>query len=700
MHESDKELMDKILNEMEDVQVPESLKPENIETMLKAYDAGKEGKQPVPDKKPKHHRWIYRFGTLAAASLVLIAGLLTMKSGGTYREYGKDIDILENIAEDTLEGPAATKNSSDSADLKAEGELEMATDYAQIYRIFEENKKRYEVVEKEENSGIFDFVDGIFEDSKHYEAAEDAVAEEAPMESESVAGAASDYSNTNTREENVDEGDVVKTDGRYLYILKEKRTAVSIVDTLSTEGGMKNIATIEPKGIKKIQELYLTSDKKQLVIVGENWEEEIFDTDVEEPCAEEDVIFCGAYRPHQKSRTIAITYHLADHAKPKEIGRASQTGYYENSRMADDCLYMFSDYTVPFDLLNKDQPDTYIPCINDRVMEISDVCLPICQNPSRYMVITSVKMSAPSVICDSKAFLSEWGSLYVSEKNIYYYESRYDSKKDSDITIIRSIGYKDGKLTTGHKGSVAGTIDDSFSIDEYKDYLRVITTVYDTKTWEPSNEVNVLDQNLDVVGHIKDLAEGEIVYSARMMGDIGYFVTFRQTDPLFSVDFSNPEHPKIIGKLKIPGFSEYLHPWGENKLLGIGMQADEETGITDGLKLSMFDISDPSDVKEEDIYCLDHYYYSEAFYDYKSVLASYGKNLIGFSCEDGDGMDYLLFSYDEKNGFSMEMNEEVNGNGWFGTRGVYIDHMIYVVRGNVIEAYDLTDYCKKDDLIL
>ena len=126
----------------------------------------------------------------------------------------------------------------------------------------------------------------------------------------------------------------------------------------------------------------------------------------------------------------------------------------------------------------------------------------------------------------------------------------------------------------------------------HKGNLRVVTTEGET------NSVYVLDKELKQIGAIEDLAEDERVYSARFMGEVGYFVTFRETDPLFSVDLSDPEKPKIVGELKIPGFSDYLHFYGEDQLLGIGMNVDEETQITDGVKLSMFDISDKTDVKE------------------------------------------------------------------------------------------------------
>ena len=230
--------------------------------------------------------------------------------------------------------------------------------------------------------------------------------------------------------------------------------------------------------------------------------------------------------------------------------------------------------------------------------------------------------------------------------------------------------------------------------DEYDGYLRVVVTDGDT------NSVYVLDQELKETGSIKGLAEDERVYSARFMGKTGYFVTFKETDPLFSVDLSDPKNPKIIGALKIPGFSDYLHPYGKNKLLGIGMNVDEKTMSTDGVKLTMFDISDPENVKEEQTYVIENVYYTDVSYDYKAALVDAEKNLIGFAADSEGGREYYTFSYDEKQGFTCTMHEEINGNNMRITRGIYIEDMLYVIQGNIIEAYSLKDFKKVDDIIL
>ena len=321
---------------------------------------------------------------------------------------------------------------------------------------------------------------------------------------------------------------------------------------------------------------------------------------------------------------------------------------------------------------------------------------------------TSTLLSAlfplPDKAADQKAVMSENGEVYVSENNIYIYEYANSSILADNLaaknqTILRKLSYNKGKLSGSAQGKVKGYLNDSFSIDEYDNTLRLVTTVtHNVGSSSQSNSVYVLDADLKTIGKIEDLAKNEQVYSARFLGDTGYFVTYEQTDPLFSVDFSDPENPKILGKLKIPGFSEYLHFYSDNLLLGIGMDTDEN-GITNGVKISMFDISDPSDVKEVSKYTLDQYYYSDVFSDYRAALVDPEKNLIGFPLS-GSANQYVILSYDKDQGFQVQMQEEVNGNSYLGTRGVYANEKFYVINGNAIEAYRMGDYVKIDDLLL
>ena len=298
---------------------------------------------------------------------------------------------------------------------------------------------------------------------------------------------------------------------------------------------------------------------------------------------------------------------------------------------------------------------------------------------------------------------------YVSPENIYIANEHYNGSYSTSTTELVRFHYEDGTITGTATGVIKGTLNDSFSMNEYNGMLRVVSTyegdslsgvrefvgdllnTYYEDNWIEHNALYVLDENLQTVGYIGDLAEGETIRSARFFGDTGYFVTFRQTDPLFSVDLSDPANPKILGELKIDGFSSYLHFYGENLLLGIGYDADAETGITNGLKLSMFDISDPTDVKEVNRYTIPGVTWCPAIEDYKAIMISPEKNLFGFFCDDR----YLAFSYDPENGFTRELLYDFFADG-FSTaaeynnlRGLYIGNTFYLAGDAFVITFDM-----------
>ena len=196
------------------------------------------------------------------------------------------------------------------------------------------------------------------------------------------------------------------------------------------------------------------------------------------------------------------------------------------------------------------------------------------------------------------------------------------------------------------------------------------------------------------------------------MGDTGYFVTYRETDPLFSADLSDPENPKIKGKLKITGFSQYLHIYGEDRLLGIGWETDPDTGWEEGLKCSMFDTSDISDVKECDRMILENVLECYGLYNYKAFLVDVQKSVFGFVYRNGgeqrnyENSEYFygIYSYDE-NGFQLKKTIGLSGDfadeyeDAEAVRGVYIGEMFYLTGNSGINAYDMAqDFVQTDTL--
>lgn len=634
MNKWEEDMIEQIRKESEDTQIPDSLRPNQIEKQL--------------SERPKKYHWKKRYTAgLAAACCLLVCGAVL----GTQKN---------------LQRVSPVEKQDTATDQAESSDIQTAKSYDQIYEYLQANQ--------DDQYGIDD---GMLEQNVVTESAEDsasmkstASADRSAAQSSKASGEAA-YSETNVRQDGVDEADVVKTDGRYLYTLKDNGSSVSIVDTVN--GKLKEAASVRVEEDDRIREFYVSDG--HLILISE------FNQERED----------GAWT-YASTDTRVTTYDITDPEKPEKAGEMTQSGSYTSSRLTDGHLYLFTQYSVDVTsgITPKDKKD-YIPYVNQQMLEADDIYLPPFSQAYMYEVVSSVDIAKPGEIQDSKAIFSDGGELYVSNDNIYWYETQWSDKMK---TVIKRISYKDGKLKAEASGKVDGYINDSFSIDEYDGYLRVVTTDDET------NGLYILNSNMKEVGSITGLAEGEQVYSARLLGDTGYFVTYEQTDPLFSVDLSDPKNPKIVGKLKIPGFSEYLHFYGENLLLGIGMDVDEDGFTTNGVKLSMFDISDSSDVKEIQKYTLENVYSAAVMYDYKAVLIDPEKNVIGFAADGNNGENYYVFSYNEKKGFECLMNETVNGNGYQSARGVYVDNTLYVVKGNIIEAYDMADYQKTGDLIL
>ena len=669
MTDHEKEILDKLKQSTEKTPVPESLAPDQIMKMLEEHNSTQaSGHIPKKHGFSRGHRMR---GGLIAAALVLVVGI-----GAHIRQ--------QNLSSDSA--TFSTKGSSSigtsSGKLASSDTLETATDYDEVYTYLQSYQDELDSssVTGSTDSGIVMYSTETADSG----ARTDSSSSSSDSATASARAVDTSFSDTNVRTESVGEADIVKTDGSYLYTLKANSQEISIVDIRSDQ--MKVVSSISLNENFQASEFYLSDQK--LFVLG-NMQNTQVDSDSK-------TLYRG-------SCTRIQTYDLADINNPKSIGTVDQSGYYRTSRFKDGYLYVFSDYYIYDTITKKDYP-SYVPLVGDNLLKQSDIYLPTNHAADQYLVVSSVSASSPDKAADQKAVMSENGEVYVSENNIYIYEYTNSSILADNLaaknqTILRKLSYNKGKLSGSAQGKVKGYLNDSFSIDEYDNTLRLVTTVtHNVGSSSQSNSVYVLDADLKTIGKIEDLAKNEQVYSARFLGDTGYFVTYEQTDPLFSVDFSDPENPKILGKLKIPGFSEYLHFYSDNLLLGIGMDTDEN-GITNGVKISMFDISDPSDVKEVSKYTLDQYYYSDVFSDYRAALVDPEKNLIGFPLS-GSANQYVILSYDKDQGFQVQMQEEVNGNSYLGTRGVYANEKFYVINGNAIEAYRMGDYVKIDDLLL
>ena len=219
-----------------------------------------------------------------------------------------------------------------------------------------------------------------------------------------------------------------------------------------------------------------------------------------------------------------------------------------------------------------------------------------------------------------------------------------------------------------------------------------------------SNRLYILDENLNEVSRIDDLAKDEKIYSVRFIGKIGYIVTFEEVDPLFVIDLSNPQNPEIKGQLKIPGYSSYLHPYDENHLIGIGYNTKSNGHgriTTDNMKMSMFDVSDLENPKEMfNIDIGNGYTHSEILYNHKSLFYKASENLIGFPVTYNNKNEVILFKIDLEKGFEKYAEIFSEKEYYNIQRIIYIKDILYILEYNKIFTYNLNTLEKIGELIL
>ena len=510
---------------------------------------------------------------------------------------------------------------------------------------------------------------------------------------------ADDFSTTTEQVEGVAEADIVKTDGEYIYYLKG--TSFSIF-----KANGKNTALLSKTELSKeygadYGDMFLKDDR---VIIMQT---DVFSQD-------------GNF-------VLIKIYDVSDPKTPKEIATTRQEGSYKSSRMVGDYIYLISECHIDVQNIDQDDPATFVP-----TTETNGVCEPVPADSiyrydeesytNQYTVIGAFNYN-DGALSDTASLLGGTDNVYCSGGNIILADTSY-SKKDTEsrddadetvisknATIVSRLAIEKGKLEYKYSGEVDGILENQFFIDEHNGYFRFVTTVTKSveKTYnfentnqeivsysnETSAQLTVLDSELKKVGEITNLAKGEKVYSVRFMGDTAYFVTFRQTDPLFSADLSDPTNPKILGELKIPGFSQYMYPYGDGLLLGFGMDADENTGSTKDLKLSMFNISNPADVTEQDKTEILGYRYSPALYNHKAMLVDADKNLIGFAATNDYYIGrYVIFEY-TGSGFENCATLIIEGDYKYAmddVRGLFIGNDFYVISKNALQIFDIDTF--------
>lgn len=697
------ERIDYIKKETDATPIPESLEPEHIRERLSTGTSTTDtatlktagATASAADRKTSRpwyrNPWIY-----TAACLVLcFTGFL----GHHY--LTSSTTSSETAREESCNDLAADSNA-ESAPFDSAADASSAYTYRDLFELLKQNTRNYTL------------------QSKYLNAVEDF--DGASVTNDLSKGT---YYETNHQVTDIAEADLVKTDGTYIYSCYAQDTedsgdlnAVSI--TRTEQGDLSACSHISSDDIAtalgttrsfRIQELYLESSRLILLCT--------VDTDTDADAEPADSIICYRWNPHMN--TYILTYDVSQPEQPVLLSTLMQEGNYTDSRLSDGCLYTFTQkwVTIP-----EDAPFSldYFPQVNDSPIAIGDICLPTDTTGNCFQIITGMSLAQPDAFIASHAILSNNSTYYVSTDSIYFAQAVILSQADTTTqTELFRFHYADGQIEAEGQTTFPGTLLNQFAMDEYQGYLRVAATVTaiadDASEDSSSNSLYIINDNLEMVSSITDLAPDETIYSVRFMGDVGYFVTYRQTDPLFAVDLSDPLNPVITDTLKIPGFSNYLHAYSDHLLFGFGSEVDPDTGISQGLKLSMFDISDPYEIKEVNKTVLTDMFFSTAQYDHKSLMIDPEKNLIGFYAESynpdiGDYNDYyIIYSYDPSAGFQEVFRCDIlqdpdlsYGTGAYGKytytiRGLYIDNIFYLVNGNRICSYSMDTFRKLKGLV-
>ena len=314
------------------------------------------------------------------------------------------------------------------------------------------------------------------------------------------------------------------------------------------------------------------------------------------------------------------------------------------------------------------------------------------------LTVATLNLDDPRKAPTRTSIIGEPGEVYASQKALYVASQHWwwwSAPGQMDYTYLHKFDLSDpSRARYVASGGVEGHIVDQFSLDEHNDFLRVATTINTRvpdlqnpqNTWgqiQSTNRITVLGENrgaLVAVGRTPELAKGERIYSARFLGDRGFVVTFRNIDPLFSFDLSNPQAPRQVGELKVPGFSTYLHPVGPNHLLAMGAYLPEPNanGQVDGsqrrVKLSLFDVSDLRSPKETAGLTIGTAYgYSEASWEHKAFNYFPERKLLAVPFSDfrPDAVNYWDGFVSDLRVFSIDVNTGITARGALSMKDVY-----------------------------
>lgn len=582
------------------------------------------------------------------------------------------------------------------------------------------------VQSKEELKAYFEMVKKL----QKINYSEDMVVEESAtmMDAKSSSGGqGGDYSTTNNQVEGVDEADTVKTNGTHIFSISENNVVIVNVQN--------------PSKLKEETKIRLANDfyptqlllaDQTLMVIGQKSIFRTLEMDNSQDSAKMSM--------PMNSMTSVYFYDISNPAAPKLSREIATEGNMNGARLTDNILYYVTTVYPNFWMMEENEnvelrPYTYDSNVKDEMTPLSYSSLSILPGSmeGNYSIISAINVSNPKeneVV--TKGYLGGSEQLYMSKDSLFLTSTIYENNNGNARKMIWNPGEMDtevfkfalNKTSVQFVGSskLTGTILNQFSMDEHNGYFRAVTTK--GNSWNENdvseNNLFILDDKMKLVGSITGLAKDERIYSARFMGDKAYMVTFKQTDPLFVIDVSNPTAPKVLGELKIPGFSNYLHPLDENHLIGFGYETRIETQsgskepliMTEGMKVSLFDVSDFANPKEMDTEVIGGQgTFSPIQYDHHALLQHREKNLFGFPIsiyEHRKGQPYAQFKQDgalvyeitPENGIVLKgdlLNPENPAQlyeEWESSiqRMIYVEDSLFTIAMKEMKSYNLNTF--------
>ena len=506
-----------------------------------------------------------------------------------------------------------------------------------------------------------------------------------------------EYSETNIQVEGVDEADIVKTDGEFIYVIAKSKL---IIAKAYPEDKSEIVSEVD---IEEFNPSEIFIDNNKLLIFGSvNSRNVLYEMD-------------GKEHSKKTSLTMVQLFDIKDREDPKLIKSIDFEGNYLTSRKIDDWVY-FVLRSNPRYGLERNSDEGIIPVYRERIglqneyekdfeemVPCGDVEYFEPINAQNMVSVISISISDEDKEINKEVIVGSGENVYASLDNLYMAEIT-----NHDETNVHKFSLDNGEIDYEGNMKAPGHVLNQFSMDEYKDHFRIATTIgrVSRSQDESTNNIYIFDEKLNRVGKIEGLAKGEKIYSARFIGDRGYLVTFKKIDPLFVIDLSNPEEPEVLGKLKIPGYSDYLHPYDENHIIGIGKDTIEaENGDFawyQGVKIALFDVTDVENPKElHKVIIGERGTESEVLRDHRAFLFDRSKNLLVIPVDVVENGEYGHFNgvyvYELTTYGGFDLRGKIAHNGV--RRSLYIEDILYTISEGKIKLNSLIDLEDIKDLI-